>query len=408
MPTKKKNTKHRTSKRQPGICARWSERINDWEWGFRILLPQSDGSKKEVHVHAFPTFEAALTAFQKIRQQITSARFGIPTTFNRPKIKNLIAERLRELHNSKEYVRASRVLNYWLQMLPADLLVEELDVPHLSIYNEQRLRDGVQPQSIDREMNIIVACINWARLRYKELRQWHPPHVPRLKFPKNSPRNIIPGQDYRALVEYLFRPQQDDELSEHYKARLRVGRILRFMNLTGTRTGECCRVKIAHVEWQYNRIQIIGTKTDEVRYVPLTPECAEVVRAQLAYNEAERLTEREKASPYLFTRSGNAPSNLYPILRRACEALGIRYGRKNGGLILYDSRHTLATELLQARVDLKTAGQILGHSDETMTLYYAHVQPETLEQAAGAVSQIEQRRLAPDDGNETGKSGVSD
>ena len=52
---------------------------------------------------------------------------------------------------------------------------------------------------------------------------------------------------------------------------------------------------------------------------------------------------------------------------------------------LHDLRHTAATLLLEAEVDLKSAGQVLGHTTVAQTAAYTHVLADRRAAAARAV-----------------------
>ena len=132
----------------------------------------------------------------------------------------------------------------------------------------------------------------------------------------------------------------------------------------------------------------MGTKTenrmDSNRYVPLTDSLREVLNARKPVSNDD----------FVFTQGGNITPKIHRILRQACEAIGLTYGRDiEGGFELYCARHTFTTRLLQSGADLATVGAITGHSDRELVLHYSHITPESTSAAAARIEQIEVKRL---------------
>lgn len=66
------------------------------------------------------------------------------------------------------------------------------------------------------------------------------------------------------------------------------------------------------------------------------------------------------------------------------------------GLRLHDLRHTAASKMIEAGVDLVTVSKILGHASIQMTMRYAHPTPENMRRAI--------EHLAESFGSDTSKS----
>ena len=78
----------------------------------------------------------------------------------------------------------------------------------------------------------------------------------------------------------------------------------------------------------------------------------------------------------------SARTTVYDAFKKACSAAGIDDFR------FHDLRHTFASHLVMAGVDLVTVKDLLGHAGINMTVRYSHLVPE---HKAQAVAKLEER-----------------
>jgi integrase len=76
-------------------------------------------------------------------------------------------------------------------------------------------------------------------------------------------------------------------------------------------------------------------------------------------------------------------------VQRAWQVARAKVGLEH--VTLHDLRHSAASEMVNAGVDLYTVGKVLGHRDSRSTQRYSHLTADTL---AGAVAKIGQKRRA--------------
>lgn len=331
----------------------------------------------------FHTKADAESVAYKLQHDSTLQRFGIRSVSASPTFDDLILRRCAVIAHKRERTRATRVLNSLLSLLPHGIQVSQVTTSDLQRYVEQRAKDGLQPQSINRELNIVSATLHAAGTFYAELEQWVAPKVPRPKQRHRRRERFITQEEQEKILNRLKDPRREGEDVQAVPARQRVGLIFEWALLTAMRHGEIDKLQWSDIQWQSKTVRVVDTKRDKFRYIPLTPTMKAI------------LDERANKGRYVFTAGGNTPPNFYRILRAACEAVGLAYGPKHkNGIIMHDARHTATTNLLRAGIDMSTIQSITGHSDSTMVLYYSHPSGETRARAALALEDAAGRKIA--------------
>ncbi len=143
---------------------------------------------------------------------------------------------------------------------------------------------------------------------------------------------------------------------------------------TGLRRGDLFGLKWEHVHLDRRQIIKVIEKTSHARRkAGKKPEAAVL---PLSSEAVAILTQCEKqkhpTSPYVFTssRSGGRLDNI----KKAFEALLDRAKIKD--FRFHDMRHTFASRLVMAGVDINTVRELMTHTDIKMTLVYAHLSPD--------------------------------
>jgi len=145
--------------------------------------------------------------------------------------------------------------------------------------------------------------------------------------------------------------------------------------LTGARYGELVNMRASDVDLRARHIYIARSKSDRPRYVPLNPEGVTLFKRVAAGKTGDAL---------LFTRTeGQAWGKNHHVrpLLAACEVAKLK-----PAVAFHELRHTYASHLAQAGVDLLTISKLLGHADTRITSkHYAHLADKTL---AAAVTKL--------------------
>ena len=133
---------------------------------------------------------------------------------------------------------------------------------------------------------------------------------------------------------------------------------------TGLRRGEVFNLTWREVDLAGRRLTVEGSgaKSGQTRHVPLNTESMDLLKEWHKQSQGEFVFP----SPVTGEKFTNI-KNSWGLLRNKAEIHDFRF---------HDLRHTFASKLVMAGVDLYTVKELMGHSTIQMTERYAHLAPE--------------------------------
>ena len=215
----------------------------------------------------------------------------------------------------------------------------------------------------------LVVAVSALRFFYQ-----HVLHRPTSAFAQVLPRSKIPVQRPQVYsVEELERFFALPWLNRKHRAL--------FMNTyaAGLRVSETCHLKVKDLLSDRFQIRIVQGKGKKDRYSLLSPRLLEELRDYWRLYRPHDWLFPSRVDPQHPLTTDSVRHAFAAALKRA----GLP---ERGGI--HSLRHSFATHLLEAGVDLLTLQRLLGHSRLTTTAIYLHVRRERLTQVSGALDLI--------------------
>jgi len=161
-----------------------------------------------------------------------------------------------------------------------------------------------------------------------------------------------------------------EETERDPKLALRDRALFELLYGTGLRVGELARLRVRDYDVDRHELRIFGKGSKE-RIVPVPGQARAALSAWLALRDPAGLL----AKPLFTNARGGALSDrgVRVILRRRLLLAGITRPASPHTL-----RHSYATHLLDADVDLRAIQELLGHERLSTTQRYTHVSAERL------------------------------
>jgi site-specific recombinase XerD len=252
--------------------------------------------------------------------------------------------------------------------------VEGITGDHLVSYAAHLAKArSLAPASVKRRLACVRAMCAWL-VRRKALATNPFTQIElRVRIPTRLPR-CLNREETKALIAAAEGSDSTTRLALH------------LLLATGIRVGELTNIRIGDVNTQDQTIRILGKGSKERQVFLPNQSLADAVSSYVA-------TTRQSATAgdhLLQTKHGGAPSTS--SIRRRIKSLGQTAGLSRR-MTPHMMRHTAATGLLEAGVDIRLVQRLLGHHSISTTQIYTHVSDTVLK--AAVVNANVCGRLAP-------------
>ncbi|HXG86932.1 MAG TPA: site-specific integrase [Vicinamibacterales bacterium] len=266
------------------------------------------------------------------------------------------------------------------------LRLDEISSFHIERWRSARLKDGTAPATVNRDLNTLRGALSRVVGRGEgKFLTAHPlDGVKPMKTDRSGTvRYLTPAEETR--LRHALTARDDKRRAERERANTwrrergyaewpaygtytdHLTPLVVLALNTGLRRGELFTLRWADIDVSRAVVTVRGAdaKSGQTRHVALNSEALTVLQAWKAG------TDTASGGAVVFAgRDGEPLGDIKTSWRKLVKAAKVENFR------FHDTRHTFASKLVQAGVDLNTVRELLGHGDLKMTLRYAHLAPE--------------------------------
>jgi site-specific recombinase XerD len=293
----------------------------------------------------------AIRIFNRLKREYLAGRLLILKEGAKVLLSDFAKEYLDwcENNRSRETFRKSEYALRKLREVIGNVYIQNLTKKHLDDYVSHLRENGLSKTTINIHIRTLKAAfskaVEWEYLKENPFKGYK-----LLKIQQKPPRFLLPHEI--AKIESVI--DKEEWLF-----------VFRFLLFTGMRVGEAVRLYWSDVDLNRGIITVRKSKNYQSRVIPIHPDL-------------ER--ELQKRQP--------AVGRVIGYSRDWVEHKLKDYFRKAGfpEPWVHDLRHTFASLMVMAGVDLKTVQELLGHTSYKTTEIYAHLAPHHLQDAIRKLS----------------------
>ena len=227
------------------------------------------------------------------------------------------------------------------------------------------LHHTYQPKTVKRKIASAKAFFHY--LEYRDIITINPFHKIQLRFrePVILPKTISLSTMERFLAE-IYRTYNSTDNPRQKRCILRDIAVSELLFATGIRISELCALRPSDVNLADQSILIYG-KGDKERVLQIGTDAVSSILIQYTNEYQEEIRQCD----HFFVNQGSRPLSDQSV-RRMINKYTSR-AAIDQHITPHMFRHTFATSLLEADVDIRYIQEMLGHSSINVTQIYTHV-----------------------------------
>jgi len=301
-------------------------------------------------------FRDAQTLLTKRRQAIAEGKQPdikkkIPNTL----FKDLVTEYLKWSERQRSHEQKEINANQLKEKF-GNIPLRYFTTMMLEQYQTERLEKGNKPATVNRHVALIkhmfTKAVDWNLVEEETLKR-----VRRVKLLEENNRRLR----YLSIEECKTLLDECEKLGKKNAHYAHLGPIVITALNTGMRKGEILNLEWDNVDLKQGFILLDKTKNGERREIPINETLRETLQSIV-----RRLDGRHV---FYDTTTMKPFGNVTRSFTTACKNAKIKDFK------FHDLRHTFASHLVMAGVDITTVKELLGHKNLSMTLRYSHLAP---------------------------------
>lgn len=279
-------------------------------------------------------------------------------------LKNYLAYCQYQKRLDEKTLKAYRIdLTQFLSRIPCTA-PEEINSPILEDFIAE-LHKIYKPKTVKRKIASVKAFFHY--FEYRELIEQNPFHKIQIRFrePVILPKTI-PLHTVETFLSTMYKQLADARTDYQKKNTLRDIAVIELLFATGMRISELCSLKVSDVNLYDRNILIYGKGAKE-RQIQIGSD--DVIRILEEYKSAFEKS-MQNCGRFFANQSGRALSDqsVRRMINKYTSLAAIDLH-----ITPHMFRHTFATSLLEADVDIRYIQEMLGHSSINITEIYTHV-----------------------------------